>query len=126
MSFNDWGNPAIRSGSTLVAGDSTATAFAEIAAADLLPFVPAGQSDKEFMVTWIIGGSTYAVWRCEQCLSTGLGSTAIRDTTFIQTPPGQSGQYQWKLRIQSGDLLRARINSTVALVSAKIIAEPLT
>lgn len=126
MAYNDWGNPAIRSDSTLVAGDSTATLFAEIPSSAITAVIPSGFPDKEFMTTWILGGSTYTVWRCEQCLSTGLGSTAIRDTTFIQTPPGQSGQYQWKLRLQSGDLLRARLNSTVALVSAKIIAEPLT
>lgn len=78
-------------------------------------------------VTWILGCSTNAVWQIEQALSTGLGSTAVRDVSFIQTPANQSGQYILTYKLENGDRLRARLQTGITgFATAKISAEPMT
>ena len=80
-----------------------------------------------YQVSWLVGASTAAIWQLEQCLSTGLGSTAVRDVTFVQTPAGQSGQYVLSYKLQKGDRLRARLQAAITgAASCKISAEPMT
>ena len=125
MAWRDWGNPPINStGAGFVSNPSTSDLVAEIDSTQLATILSGGQS---FMVTWVLGGSTTLTWRLEQVLSTGLGSTAVRDLTLLTTPTGQSGQYTWTYKLEKGDRLRALLNSSVtATAYAKIIAEPLT
>ena len=80
---------------------------------------------KPFQVLWVAGGSTNLTVRLEHCLSTGLGSTAIRDLTVVYTPSNQSPQYVTTVYIEPGDRLRVRVeNSITGNASAKIMAEP--
>ena len=131
MSWFDWGDKPITSGlSTAVSNPSTSTLIDEVDSTLLHAGLYGGAStnlQRTCQVTWILGASTNAVWRCEQCLSTGLASTAIRDTVFIQTPTAQSGQYVWHMNLTAGDRLRARVNSTfTGVATAAIIVVPLT
>lgn len=126
MAYFDWGNAPIHStDSTAVSNPSTATLVGELDSTQLAS--TAWASAKLFRVTWVVGASTLAVWRLEQALSTALASTSIRDTTFLQTPSAQSGQYMLTYKLEPGDRLRARVNSTfTGTATAKISAEPLT
>ena len=124
MAYFESGNiPIVSTGAGLTTDPSTATLLAEIDSTQLASILPAGQP---FQVTAVIGASTNAQWRIEQCLSTGTGSTAIRDLVTILTPTAMSGQYTWKWQLQPGDRIRARVNSSfTATASAKLFAEPL-
>ena len=57
-----------------------------------------------------LGTSTQATeWWVEHCLSTGLGSTAIKDRTVFHTSSGNTHQYVKRYTFAVGDLLRVRI-----------------
>lgn len=133
MAWRDSGNAPINStggysGSTghngLLTNPSTSDIIAEIDSTQFANVTPRGGV---YLVTMELGASTLATWQIEQCLSTGLGSTAVRDLTFIQTPSGQSGQYQLTYKIEQGDRVRARLQSGITgVATAKLSAEPLT
>lgn len=83
----------------------------------------------------IVGASTLAVALVEHCLSSGLGSSALRSSgsagelgqRVIYTPVMQSGQYMIRLRAFTGDRLRVRLSTTITgTAAATIILEPLT
>ena len=124
MAYFEPGNvPIVSTGAGFTSDPSTATLLAEIDSTQLASILPTGQP---FQVTAVIGASTNAQWRIEQCLSTGTGSTAVRDLVTILTPTAMSGQYTWKWQLQPGDRIRARVNSSfTATASAKLFAEPL-
>lgn len=127
------GNAPINStGDGNVSNPSTASLIAEILPAQLAiatQSATAGSGSPVAMrVTWLVGTnqSTVATFRLEQALSTGLGSTAIRDQTLVATPAGQSAQYVLNYVVQPGDRLRAILNSSLTGTAyAKIQAEPL-
>ena len=124
MAYFEPGNiPVLSTGAGLTTDPSTATLLAEIDSTQLSMILPQGMP---FQITALVGASTNAQWRIEQCLSTGTGSTAIRDLVTILTPTAMSGQYTWKWYLQAGDRIRARVNSSfTATASAKLFAEPL-
>ena len=124
MAYFESGNVPIRSTGAGIGSDpSTGTILAEIDSTQLGSILPSGQA---FQITAIVGASTNAQWRIEQCLSTGLGSTAIRDVVTILTPTAMCGQYMWKWSLEPGDRIRARVNSSfTAATSVKLFAEPL-
>ena len=129
MSFREAGNIPINStGGTNADGietnPTTATMVAELDSTQLGTVFRGGQC---WLVTWIVGASTNAIWMCEQASDTALGSTSIIDRTYIQTPSGQSGQYQMMYRLTSGQRLRCRVTTAfTGFATAKISAEPLT
>ena len=124
MSFFSAATEAFESTQGINVNPSTSALIAEIDSTALL--VKGG--GQNFQVTWIVGGSTAAIYQLEQCLSTGLDmSTAGRSQTNVVCPKDQSAQYMTKNKIRSGDRLRVRMNAAQASANmlAKIIAEPL-
>lgn len=77
-----------------------------------------------------LGGSTTIEWWIEHCLSTGLGSTALRNgiqgRTVVYTGTGLTSQFVQKFDLVRGDFIRVRVGAGVtAAASAKIQAEPI-
>jgi len=126
MAFRDWGSTPLNStggdsGDGLESNPSTATIIARVTPTQLQ-----GQGIL-FQVTYVIGASTNVIWQLEQCLSTGLGSTAVRDLTYVQTPANQSGQYILTYKLEAGDFIRARLQSAITgVATAKVMCEPIT
>ena len=116
MAWRDWGNPPKQSTETSTTGQSTSALLASLSS------LAAGI----YEARWVVGASTNATFVFEQALSTGLGSTALREQMTVFTPPNQSGQYMVTYDIEEGDILRARITSTVALVAAHLTLERLS
>lgn len=125
MAWRDWGSTPINStGSGIVNNPSTSDLIAEIDSTQLGSVLAAGSL---FQVSYLLGGSTTVVWSVEQCSSTGLGSTAVRDLTNICTPANQTGQYILTYKLEKGDRIRARVQSAfTGYATAKISAEPMT
>ena len=122
--WRDWGSVPVNSTGGLETNPSTDTLIAEIDSTQLGAVLSGGSV---YQVSWLVGASTNAVWQFEHCLSTGLGSTAIRDQAFVQTPAGQSGQYVLSYKLQKGDRLRARLQAAITgVATCKISAEPMT
>lgn len=134
MAWYDSGNAPINStGAGFVTNPSTSALIAEIDSTQLAVVLQSAVSGagraSAFRVTWIIGTnqSTAVAFRLEQALSTGLGSTGIRDRTFAVSGPGQSAQFVLNHKLQPGDRLRVVPDSSFAGTAyAKIQAEPLT
>lgn len=117
MGFRDWGNPPILSTQVASADPSTATLLAEIT----------GLQDRLYEVRWCVGASTGALFRLEHALSSGLGSTGIRDQIMVFTASNQSAEYMFNYKAETGDRFRVLVNSSfTGAVSAKIAAEVLT
>ena len=131
MSWKDWGNTPVNSSGGTTAGSwgletnpSTATLIAEIDSTQLTQVLSGGSM---YLVTWIVGASTNAIWQLEQASDTGLALTSVRELLYVQTPSGQSGQYVMTYKLQRSDRLRARLQSAITgVATAKISAEPIT
>ena len=125
MSFFGWGNRSISSPSTgLVPNPTTATLIAEV---DLNGSNASIRSGGEaWGVTWIVGTpTTLATFLLDHALSTGTGSTGLRNQTVVEVSSGQSAQYFTKHNVEPGDRFRVRLASSIVSANAKIIAEPL-
>ena len=129
MSYYAVGNPAVSStGAGFVTDPSTATILAELDSTRLGTASFASGQSRDVRITVIAGGnaSTNVQWLVEHTLSTGLGSTAIRNVFGLYTPAGQSGQWVWQWRLEQDSRLRVRLNSSVSgTVSANLQAEAL-
>ena len=127
MSFFGWGNRT--SYSTASTGVSNASSAALLAEIDINGTLvgSAVSGGAPYQVTWIVGcQTTLATFRLDHALSTGLGSTAIRNRTLVMVSSGQSAQFITRHTVESGDRFRVLVDSTVtALTSAKIGVEPL-
>jgi len=126
MSWYDIGNPPINSTAGVTGAPSTATLIAELNSTRLGTAGWNTGYQQNFRVTWIVGASTTAIFALEHANSTGLGSSAISDVAYVQTPTGQSGQYVFNVRLGKDSRLRARLQSTAANAVAFIQAEGLT
>lgn len=124
MASRDTGNPPrLSTDASLQSNPSSGTVLAEIA----------NLEDSQYEVRYIMGASTNCIWRLQQCLSSGLGSTAVVEETAVFTPANQSGEYILnypRLRggIYSTDA-RFRIVASTAItaqIGVKITAEALT
>ena len=128
MSYFGIGNRTINSTQMgVVATPTTSTLLAEIDFNSTMAVVRSG--GEPYGVTWIVGsgsGSTITTFLLDQCLSTGIGSTAIVDQTVVQVSSGASAQYYTKHNMEPGHRLRVRVASTVLAANGKIIAEPLS
>jgi len=128
MAWRDWGNQPIKSTNHSDTNASTSELIAEIDSTRLAGALAAG-SQVPYMVTWVVGcnASTTVGFALEHVLSTGLGSTAVRNATYVFTPAGQTAQFVMPYLLQNGDRLRVRTpDSVTGVISAEIIAEPMT
>ena len=71
----------------------------------------------------LVGASTLATFWVEQCLSTGLGSTALQEGGAflgrrVLYGTIQSAQYMLRFRAVSGDRLRVRVGTGLTGVAA--------
>ena len=117
MGFRDFGNPPRSSTHGLTTDPSTATIIAEITSLE----------DRLYEVRWAIGASTGANWRLEQALSTGLGSTAVRDLTVVYTGSNITSEFIFAYKAESGDRFRiVALSSFTGNCFGKISAEVIT
>ena len=125
MSFFGWGNRGIESTTIGVqTGLSTASLLAEVDLNGTNASVIAG--GQTWGVTWIVTAvSTGNVYLLDHALSTGVGSTGIKNQTVVAVSSRQSGQFYTKHVVEHGDRFRVRLQSSQADGAAKIIAEPL-
>jgi hypothetical protein len=125
MAYFDWGNVPIKSTTVSVADPTTATLVAEI---DSTAFGQVStRTGVPYRINWRVGGTTGAIFLLEVCTSTGLGSTAIRESCMVFTGANQSAQYVDSYKIEPGNRVRVRCGSSLtATVAAQISAEPLT
>lgn len=122
MSFFTPGSKAIASTAAPAANPSTTTLVAEVDSTQLQDV-----HQQNVQVSWLVGCSTATTYRLEHCLSTGLGSTAVRDVSYVLVPKDQTGQYMTKHYVTEGDRFRVRVDAALASANAaaKIIVEPL-
>ena len=125
MSFFGWSNRAIESTTLGVQVTlSTTSLLAEVDLNGSNATVKAG--GEAWGVTWIVGTpSTLAIFLLDHALSTGTGSTGLRNQTVVEVSSGQSGQFYTKHNVEPGDRFRVRLASSIVSANAKIIAEPL-
>ena len=124
MAWRDTGNVAVNSTAGPATNPDTATLIAEIDSTQLAGIPSRGQL---FMVTWIPGASTNAIWALELATSTAITTAAQADVTFVQTAASQSGAFVLSYKVEPSYRLRARvINGITGTATAKISAEPLT
>ena len=125
MSFFGWGNRGIESTTIGVQSAlSTETLLAEVDLNGTNASVLRGGA--AWGVTWIVGSpSTVATFLLDHALSTGTGSTGLRNQTVVQVSSGQSAQFYTKHNVEPGDRFRVRLASSIVTANAKIIAEPL-
>jgi hypothetical protein len=120
MSHRDWGNPPIQSTQAASSDPSTSTLIAELNSSN-------GLIGGLYEVRWAVGASTGALFRLEHALSTGLGSTAIRDQAMVFTGSNQTSEFVFNYKLEAGDRLRVLTNSSfTGSVAAKISAEQFT
>jgi len=108
MAFFVTGNPPLTSTQTTATDPSTTTLVAELDSTTLITTQRGGI----YLLNWWPGASTNAVWWLEHCLSTGLGSTAIRERQIIRTVTNQHAQYVRKFVLEANDRIRVRVGST--------------
>lgn len=113
----DWGNPPLQSTQAASSDPSTSTLIAEIQ----------GLKDAYYEVRWAVGASTGALFRLEHALSSGLGSTGIRDQTMVFTGSNQTSEFIFGYKAETDDRFRVLVNSSfTGSVAGKISAEILT
>ena len=115
MAWRETGNPPHFSTTSLQAGASTTALYAVISSLAAGPYE----------VRWIVGGSTNAAWALEQAKGTTVSDAEQRVAAYVFTSPNQSAEFVTTHQIEAGDILRARLTSTVALIAAQIQAERL-
>lgn len=122
--FYSFGNPPIVSTQAEATNPTTAAILAEIA----------GLQGGLYEARIVCGASTLATMLIEQCLSTGLGSTALRSSggngelgqRTVYTPVMQSAQYMLRFKATDGDRIRVRTSALTGTASATIILESVT
>lgn len=122
--FYSYGNRPIVSTQAEATNPTTGTILAEITglAADL------------YEARILCGASTLATMLIEQCLSSGLGSTALRSSggngelgvRTVYTPVQQTAQYMLRFNATAGDRIRVRTSALTGTAAATIILESVT
>lgn len=123
--FHDWGNAPIKSTTVSATDPSTSTLIAEI---DSTQFGQVSTRALGYRVFWRAGASTGGIFLLEHALSTGLGSTAVRNVSMVFTGANQTAQFLDTYQIEPGDRLRVRSAAAglTGTFSAQISAEPMT
>ena len=131
MSAREFGNPPLLSTTAPTqANPSTATLIAEL----IIPITGSSNLVDDYEVRFGLGASTGALWRLDCALSSGLASTALRNTSDgapqrinVFTGSNLSAEFVVTFRANQGDRFRATWESTVtATAAAWIQAEKLT
>ena len=134
MSARNYGNVPLFSTTAATQTDpSTATLVAEL----VLPVTGSSLYASQWEVRYTVGASTGAIWRLECCLSTGLGSTAIRLTdndssnafqrAVVFTGSNQTSEFVFTHKAYPGDRFRVvPLSSLTGTAAATIEAEALT
>lgn len=131
MAGRNWGNPPFLSTTAGTANDpSTATLCAQL----ILPAVGDTSVQDYYEVRFGLGASTGVLWRLDTALSSGLGSTALRNNSWgtpqrvnVFTGSNLSGEFVITLRAAPGDRFRAYLESSITgTAAAWIQAEALT
>jgi len=134
MSARNYGNVPLFSTTAATQTDpSTATVVAEL----VLPNPGSSAYASQWEVRYSVGASTGAIWRLECCLSTGLGSTAIRLTdndssnafqrAIVFTGSNQSSEFVFTHKAYPGDRFRVvPLSSFTGTAAAAIQAEAIT
>lgn len=120
------GNQPLTSTLASATNPSTTTLVAEVTGLG-------GNAGANYDVRVTVGASTLATWWLEQCQSTALSTTALRQDVnagqigrrVIYTATGQSAQYVYRLRAVPGDLVRVRVGAAItAEAAATLQLEP--
>ena len=134
MGFRDFGNPPLASTTARSASDpSTSALVAQL----IIPVTGSTNVPSLYEVRYVCGASTGAIWRLECCLSSGLGSTALRladnDSTsaaqaaVVFTASNQSAEFVLLQKAYPGDRFRVvAFSSFTGTAGAHIEAEALT
>lgn len=103
MSFFVPGTPPISSTGARETDPSTTTILAELDSTNF-----GSTRGGVYSVQLWVGCSTVADLVWEHCLSTGFGSTAVRETTYIRVSPNLTPQYIKKFKLEPHDRIRVR------------------
>jgi hypothetical protein len=120
MAGPGWGNPPRTSTQAEATNPTTSVLLAEIQ--DLGG--PTNGNGVLYDARVLVGASTLATVWLEQCLSSGLGSTALRSTTaelgrrVLYVQVNQTAQYLVRFRATSGDRLRVRLGGGITGTAA--------
>ena len=126
MSFFDWGTPPINSTGGQQNNASTATMLAELDSSNGL-----SSRGGVYNVNIWIGCDTLVTMVLENCLSTGLASTAVIESHLLRVVGGQTSQFVRKMVLEGvnssspqGGRFRVRPQATISgLAEVKLQAE---
>lgn len=135
MAIRNYGNVPLVSTTAASAADPTTSAL--VAQLELPSLGGSTLVPTLYEVRYLVGASTGAIWRLECCLSTGLGSTAIRladnDSTnafqraVVFTASNQSAEFVLTQQARPGDRFRVvPFSSFTGTGAAHIEAEALS
>lgn len=131
MGVRNYGNvPLFSTTAATTADPSTASVVAQIT----IPNPGSSNRAALYEVRYLVGASTGAAWRLECCLSTGLGSTAIRladndssnafQRAVVFTGSNQTSEFVLTHKAYPGDLFRVvPLSSFTGTAAASIEAE---
>lgn len=109
MAFFLPGTPPINSTAGQATDPSTSDILAELDSTNF-----GSTRDGIYHVSVYPGCSTVATLWLEHCLSTGLGSTAIRERTLLRVSPNLTPQYVKVFKLQRGDRIRVRPETAIS------------
>ena len=134
MGGRNFGNvPLVSTTAATTTDPSTASVVAELR----IPATGSTRVPSLYEVRYLVGASTGAIWRIETCLSTGLGSTAIRmadndssnafQRSIVFTGSNQTSEFVLTQKAYPNDLFRVvPLSSFTGTAAASIEAEALT
>lgn len=103
MAFYLPGTPPVNSTGARLTDPSTSDLLAELDSSNF----GSTRGGIYILSVWA-GCSTVADLVLEQCLSTGLGSSAIREYTYLRVSPNLTPQYLKAFKLEPGDRIRVR------------------
>lgn len=109
MAYFVTGDPPVFSTATTATNPSTTTLLAELDSTQLLTINRGGI----YHVNVWMGSDTNVLLHLEHVLSTGIGSTAIRDRVELRSAGTQTSQFQIRFKLEQNDRIRVRPSSAV-------------
>jgi hypothetical protein len=126
MSFFLTGNVPINSTQESFTDPSTSALLAELDSSNFQNKLLNGPARTYSVNAWV-GGSTGALWVCEQATSTAISSGVVVTKVFWRTASGQTSQFVHKFKLNNAtDRIRIRhVSSVTGTFDAKLQAEEL-
>lgn len=122
MAYFVTGDAPVYSTATTATNPSTSALLAQLDSTQLLTINRGGI----YQVNAWLGSDTNVLYWVEHCLSTGLGSTAIRQRVPLRTAGTQTSQFVLRFKLEQNDLLRVRASTTyTGDLDAQLAAERL-